>query len=214
MASSRRPSAQAIRVLQALASDPARVALRLRPDNRSPPEIGLAVSDPDPACRPRTARNVLGARSTRPTAPAPVPTHPDGARVRGDSRRSSGRTIRAAPALGLERGLVISVPAIFLLIGRGRPSVLAILLLAGAGAVLWSREHPPSDSQTVRGDVPLMLLQWAVGLLRTDRVDWGQAMLGELDRIEGRTGGGASLSDARLAWCWRHRGGPSDRWRH
>ncbi len=80
-----------------------------------------------------------------------------------------------------------SVPAILLLIGSGRPSVLAILLLAGAGAVLWSREHPPPDTQTVRGDVPLRLLQWAVGLLPADRVDWGQAMLGELDRIEGRS---------------------------
>ena len=80
-----------------------------------------------------------------------------------------------------------SAPGILLLIGSGRPSVLAILLLAGAGAVLWSREHPPPDPQTVRGDVPLRLLQWAVGLLRADRVDWGQAMLGELDRIESRS---------------------------
>ncbi len=81
-----------------------------------------------------------------------------------------------------------SVAAILLLIGGGRPSVLAILLLAGAGAVLWSREHPPPDTQTVRDDVPLRLLRWAVGLLPADRVDWGQAMLGELDRIEGRSG--------------------------
>ncbi len=75
-----------------------------------------------------------------------------------------------------------------LLIGGGRPSVLAILLLSGAGAVLWSREHPPPDTRTVRRDGPLRLLQWAVGVLTADRVDWGQAMLGELDRIEGRSG--------------------------
>ncbi|MFZ0249118.1 MAG: hypothetical protein WAL61_04175 [Acidimicrobiales bacterium] len=42
--------------------------------------------------------------------------------------------------------------------------------------------------QTPRRDVPLRLLQWAVGLLPADRVDWGQAMLGELDRIQGRSG--------------------------
>ena len=36
--------------------------------------------------------------------------------------------------------------------------------------------------------MPLRFLQWAVGLLPADRVDWGQAMLGELDRIEGRSG--------------------------
>ena len=71
---------------------------------------------------------------------------------------------------------------------RGRPSVLAILLLSGVGGMLWSREHPPPDTQTVRRDGPLRLLQWAVGLLPVDRVDWGHAMLGELDRIEGRSG--------------------------
>ncbi len=35
--------------------------------------------------------------------------------------------------------------------------------------------------------MPLRLLQWADGLLPADRVEWGQAMLGELDRIEGRS---------------------------
>jgi hypothetical protein len=39
----------------------------------------------------------------------------------------------------------------------------------------------------MRVDVPLRLLEWGVGLLRTDRIEWGQAMLGELDRIEGRS---------------------------
>jgi hypothetical protein len=81
-----------------------------------------------------------------------------------------------------------SVFAMVGLIGGGRPSVLAVLLLAGAGALLWSREHPPPDTHTVRDDLPLRLLRWAAGLLRADRVEWGQAMLGELDPIEGRTG--------------------------
>ena len=39
----------------------------------------------------------------------------------------------------------------------------------------------------MRRDAPVRLLQWAGGLLPADRVDWGQAMLGELDRIEGRS---------------------------
>ena len=37
-----------------------------------------------------------------------------------------------------------------------------------------------------RGDVPERLLRWAVGLLSARRAEWGQAMLGELDHIEGR----------------------------
>jgi hypothetical protein len=37
-----------------------------------------------------------------------------------------------------------------------------------------------------RGDVPERLLRWAAGLLSAQRAGWGQAMLGELDHIEGR----------------------------
>jgi len=82
---------------------------------------------------------------------------------------------------------VPSVLAILLVVGAGPPSVLAILLLGVAGAVMWGREHPPQDRVTERRDAPVRLLQWADGLLPADRVDWGQAMLGELDRIEGRS---------------------------
>jgi hypothetical protein len=67
------------------------------------------------------------------------------------------------------------------------PSVLAILLLGCAGAVLWRREHARPETLSVRDDVPVRLLHWAIGLLPADRVDWGQAMLGELDPIEGRS---------------------------
>jgi len=35
-------------------------------------------------------------------------------------------------------------------------------------------------------DVPARLLRWASGLLSAQRQEWGQAMLGELDRIDGR----------------------------
>ncbi len=44
----------------------------------------------------------------------------------------------------------------------------------------------PQTRTRAQSDAPLRLLQWAVGLLPAERVDWGQAMLGELDRIEGR----------------------------
>ena len=38
----------------------------------------------------------------------------------------------------------------------------------------------------VRDDVPARLLGWAVGLLAAERAEWGQAMAGELDQIDGR----------------------------
>jgi hypothetical protein len=72
-------------------------------------------------------------------------------------------------------------------IGAGRPTVLAILLLAVAVAVLWSREHPPREAALGQGDVPVRLVRWAVGLLPTERAEWGQAMLGELDHVENRS---------------------------
>ena len=37
-----------------------------------------------------------------------------------------------------------------------------------------------------RDDVPERLLLWAAGLLSAQRAEWGQAMLGELDHIDGR----------------------------
>jgi hypothetical protein len=37
-----------------------------------------------------------------------------------------------------------------------------------------------------RDDVPELLLRWAAGLLSAQRAEWGQAMLGELDHIDGR----------------------------
>jgi hypothetical protein len=39
-------------------------------------------------------------------------------------------------------------------------------------------ESPPADA-------PMRLLRWATGLLPGQRTEWGQAMLGELDHIEG-----------------------------
>jgi hypothetical protein len=36
-----------------------------------------------------------------------------------------------------------------------------------------------------RDDVPELLLRWAAGLLSAQRAEWGQAMLGELDHIDG-----------------------------
>ena len=37
----------------------------------------------------------------------------------------------------------------------------------------------------VRDDGPVRLLRWAAGLLSAQRAEWGQAMLGELDHIDG-----------------------------
>ena len=51
--------------------------------------------------------------------------------------------------------------------------------------ILRSARAVPACS-SARGDVPERLLRWAVGLLSAQRAEWGQAMLGELDHIDGR----------------------------
>src|SRR5690348_16419928 len=37
-----------------------------------------------------------------------------------------------------------------------------------------------------QGDAPERLLGWTVGLLAAEREEWGRAMVGELDRLDGR----------------------------
>ncbi len=102
-----------------------------------------------------------------------------------------------------------SVPAILLLIGSGRPSVLAILLLAGAGAVLWSREHPPpgqsrrrevtSRSGCCSGRSDCSAPTGSIGAGRCSASWTGSKAV---------RSGGASLSDAWSAWCWPPPWGP------
>jgi hypothetical protein len=58
-------------------------------------------------------------------------------------------------------------------------------LLMCIGVALFRR----SSIAVVEGptaDAPQRLLRWAAGLLSAQRDEWGQAMLGELDHIEGR----------------------------
>jgi hypothetical protein len=45
---------------------------------------------------------------------------------------------------------------------------------------------PPPDATAERDDAPARLLRWSTGLLTAARAEWGQAMLGELDRLDGR----------------------------
>ena len=56
----------------------------------------------------------------------------------------------------------------------------------GIGVALlrrYARAVPAAPA--ARGDVPEQLLRWAAGLLSAQRAEWGQAMLGELDHIDG-----------------------------
>jgi hypothetical protein len=64
-----------------------------------------------------------------------------------------------------------------------------LFMLCPAGtAVALIRRHARAvpSGPAVRDDVPERLLGWAAGLLSARRAEWGQAMLGELDHIEGR----------------------------
>jgi len=62
------------------------------------------------------------------------------------------------------------------------------LLIGGIGVALIMRYRQTAAMAAPAGgsDAPARLLGWATGLLDADRAEWGQAMLGELDRLEGR----------------------------
>ena len=74
---------------------------------------------------------------------------------------------------------------------------VVVLLLGGVGVALILRRlrttpaaqpggsYGPADPADA-DDAPARLLGWAIGLLAADRAEWGQAMLGELDRLDGR----------------------------
>jgi hypothetical protein len=52
--------------------------------------------------------------------------------------------------------------------------------------IAWYRRDPRRFLDGPAEDAPLRLMRWAIGLLATQRAEWGQAMLGELGHIEGR----------------------------
>src|SRR6201987_5396799 len=53
--------------------------------------------------------------------------------------------------------------------------------------IAWYRREPRRFLDGPAEDAPLRLVRWATGLLAPQRAEWGQAMLGELAHIEGRT---------------------------
>jgi hypothetical protein len=66
--------------------------------------------------------------------------------------------------------------------------LVPLMCLLGMGVALvrgWARDVPAAPA--ARDDVPARLLRWAVGLLSAQRAEWGQAMLGELGNIDGRS---------------------------
>jgi hypothetical protein len=65
--------------------------------------------------------------------------------------------------------------------------LICMMCLVGIGVALVRRHaRAVPAGPAVRGDVPERLLRWAAGLLSARREEWGQAMLGELDYIDGR----------------------------
>jgi hypothetical protein len=66
------------------------------------------------------------------------------------------------------------------------PIFIPLICLIAMGLALFRRSVPLSPAgPEVRDDVPARLLRWAAGLLSAQRAEWGQAMLGELDHIDG-----------------------------
>ncbi len=64
--------------------------------------------------------------------------------------------------------------------------LMGIFVVGVAVALLRRRLLAIPQDQARRGDAPARLLGWAVGLLAAQRHAWGQAMIGELDRLDGR----------------------------
>jgi hypothetical protein len=60
-----------------------------------------------------------------------------------------------------------------------------MLSLLGIMIALY-RRNPQRFLDGPTEDAPLRLMRWAADLLSPQRVEWGQAMLGELDHLEGR----------------------------
>ena len=66
------------------------------------------------------------------------------------------------------------------------PIFIPLICLVAMGLALFRRSVPLSPAgPQARDDVPARLLRWAAGLLSAERAEWGQAMLGELDHIDG-----------------------------
>ena len=66
------------------------------------------------------------------------------------------------------------MPLMFIFVVGIAVALIRRRLLAAAGDPTWNQ------------DAPARLLDWAIGLLAAQREQWGQAMIGELDRLDGR----------------------------
>ncbi len=64
-------------------------------------------------------------------------------------------------------------------------SFILMMCLLGIGIAMF-RRSPQAFLDGPSEDMPTRLLRWAAGLLSAQRAEWGQAMLGELDHLDGR----------------------------
>src|SRR5436190_8872008 len=65
-------------------------------------------------------------------------------------------------------------------------SPVLFIFVVGIAVALIRRHFLVAPEDRPSGDPPARLLGWAVGLLAEPRREWGQAMIGELDRLDGR----------------------------
>ena len=64
--------------------------------------------------------------------------------------------------------------------------IVMLCLVGSAVALILRSARAVPAGPAARGDVPERLLRWAADLLSAQRAEWGQAMVGELDHIDGR----------------------------
>lgn len=63
---------------------------------------------------------------------------------------------------------------------------IMFIFVVGIAVALIRRRLLVAPEERASQDAPTRLLGWAVGLLAAQREQWGQAMIGELDRLDGR----------------------------
>ena len=80
---------------------------------------------------------------------------------------------------------------------------LIFIFVVGIAVALIRRRLLIAPEDRTGGDAPARLLGWAAGLLAAEREQWGQAMIGELDRLDGQAARGLPRTPDPQEGAWQ-----------